>query len=49
MRTYGAIASSGGGRNHSFAITGNGSVLTWGKVLNESFGILTLLCNSHAF
>jgi len=32
MRTYGAIAASGGGRNHSFAITSNGNVLTWGKV-----------------
>jgi hypothetical protein len=33
MRTHGSIAASGGGRNHSFAITSNGSVLTWGKVL----------------
>ena len=42
MRTYGAIAASGGGRNHSFAITSNGNVLTWGKVR-----VLLLLLDSR--
>ena len=38
MRSHGAIAASGGGRNHSFAITTNGGVLTWGKVRFNCLG-----------
>ena len=50
MRAHGAIAASGGGRNHSFAITSNGSVLTWGKVqFLPLFGTLAHLCNVNTF